>query len=184
MGNDMKKKDNRGMSLVELIIVIAIMGVMIGMTGYGLALVSKKPVDECAKKIEMVLNQNRTNAMGNTKAYVEFYLTDGKVTVAEHLENSARATDDSDTSNIIRKDTPPTVIGAEGVSILFYYEGDTTGHGLPTDTSNALKIGFSRDSGSVKGIDGGEKCIKIEVYKGTYVRTIKLDALTGKVTLN
>lgn len=71
---DMKKKDNRGVSLVELIIVIAIMSIIIGMTGYGLSLVSNKPVDECAKKIEMALNRNRTNAMGKKEAYIEFYL--------------------------------------------------------------------------------------------------------------
>ncbi len=191
MGNDMRKKDNRGMSLVELIIVIAIMGVMIGMVGYGLALVSKKPVDECAKKIEMVLNQNRTNAMGNTEAYVGFYLKDNKVTVTEHLLNNTRATSDSvDDPNIIRRDTE-TVIGAEGVNIRLYYGPDAydelqLNNEEPPNPNKMLKIGFRRDSGSVVGFN--KVYTKIVVYKGTYVdgayvKTIELDALTGKVKL-
>ncbi|MDE5747440.1 MAG: type II secretion system GspH family protein [Acetatifactor sp.] len=183
----MKKKDNRGMSLVELIIVIAILGIVIGMTGYGLALVSKKPVDECAKKIEMVLNQNRTNAMGNTEAYVGFYLKDNKVTVTEHLLNNSRATSDSaDDPNIIRRDTE-TVIGAKDVNIRLYYgAGPDDYDELPSNPNNMLKIGFRRDSGSVVGFT--KVYTKIVVYKGTYVdgtyvKTIELDALTGKVKL-
>lgn len=44
------KKDNRGVSLVEIIVVIAIMAVLVGVTSYGLSLISGKPVDECAKR--------------------------------------------------------------------------------------------------------------------------------------
>ena len=39
----MKKRDNRGVTLVELIIVMAILGVIIGMTGFGLGMITKKP---------------------------------------------------------------------------------------------------------------------------------------------
>lgn len=183
MGSGRKKKDNRGMSLVELIIVIAIMGAVIGVTGYGLTLVSKKPVDECAKKIEMALNQNRTNAMGSTEAYVAFYLNDkNRVTIKQHFLNSARGSGSSPRDTI-------TVIGANGVGVRLY-----AGEGTPpvdlqvvTDadaTDNMRKIGFRRDSGSVIGIDSENKVYtKIEVYKGTYVKTIKIDPLTGKVKL-
>lgn len=179
MSNDMKKKDNRGMSLVELIIVIAIMGVIVGMTGYGLALVSKKPVDECAKKIEMVLNQNRTNAMGNTKAYVEFYLNDkNRVTVTEYLLNNARGD-----SSAIEKNTT-TVIGAEGVNLRLYYRTESGESYVDLNTTKR-RIGFKRDSGSVTG---DVIYTRIVVYKGTdpsagHIRTITLDELTGKVKL-
>lgn len=185
MDNDMKKKDNRGMSLVELIIVIALIGIIIGVTGYGLALVSKKPVDECAKKIEMVLNQNRTNAMGTTEAWVEFYLnSDNRVTVTEHLKNNARG----DANAIVKN--AETVIGARGVNLRFYY-GTGTGDYVDVNTSEPpRKIGFRRDSGSVIEDEVIHKTyIKIVVYKGTdpsagHIRTIELDGLTGKVTLN
>ena len=74
MGERIRKKDNRGMTLVEIIIVLALMTVIAGMAGYGLSLVSNKPVQECTKKVEMALNRNRTNSMGKKEAWVEFFI--------------------------------------------------------------------------------------------------------------
>lgn len=178
MDNNLKKEDNRGVSLVELIIVMAIMGVIIGVTGYGLGLVSKKPVDECAKKIEMVLNQNRTNAMGNTEAWVELYLKDGRVTVLEHLKNNIRGEE-----NAIEKNKE-TVVGANGVKIRLYYRNGA-GEAWADLGTDHKKIGFKRDSGS---LTGDVVYTRIVVYKGSdpstgHIRTIELEELTGKVTL-
>lgn len=170
----MGKKDNRGMSLVELIIVMAIMAVIVGMTGFGLSLVSNKPVDECAKKIEMVLNRNRTNSMGKKDAYVEFYLnSDNRVTVRERMWDAYG----NDLS------TQEVTIGADGVKVRMYFK-DGSYHDL-NGTPNI--IAFRRDSGSLSDAHG-MICTKIEVYKGDYAsathkQTIELEELTGKVTL-
>lgn len=176
----MKKRDNRGVTLVELIIVMAILGVIIGMTGFGLGMITKKPVDECAKKIEMALNQNRTNAMGNTEAWLEFYMENDRAAVREKLVSSVR-----DAGHPVEK-VRESVIGAKEVKVRLYYKVGNSESWVELDS--VRRIGFQRDTGSLTGEADGRVYTRIEVYKGTYsptgyMRTIELDALTGKVRL-
>lgn len=171
-GRSMGKRDNRGMSLVELIIVIALMSIVIGMTGYGLGLINNKSVDECAKKLEMALNRNRTNAMGKKECWIEFYLDNNKVTMYEYMVDASGNVQDS-----------TTVIGADGVKLRLTYKDGST---VELDGTHR-RIAFTRDSGSLSDTYG-TICTKIEVYKGEYssttnIRTIELEELTGKVTM-
>lgn len=173
MGKRLRKKDNRGMSLIEIIIVIALMSVIAGVSGYGLSLISNKPVEECTKKVEMILNRNRTNSMGKADAWVEFYTNDkGLVVYEEHL--MSRVGGDEQVS-------APVVIGAKDVTLKITYS-DGSSVTLDGPSQGPCKVGFSRDSGAVKEIDG-KKCLQIEVCKGSYVKTIELVQLTGKVTV-
>ncbi len=184
MDEDMKKTGNSGMSLVELLVVIALMAVIIGMTGYGLGLVSNKPVDECAKKIETVLNRNRTNSMGKREAWVELFL-DGanhnRVSFREHMV-TARESD----SGAAPSANAALAIGADGVKVrMTYKDGSCEELG-----NTSRRIIFRRDSGTLEGdpTNDGKICVKMEVYKGeystaTHIRVVELDELTGKVTL-
>lgn len=173
MGAEMKKVNNRGMSLVEIIIVIALMSVIAGVAGYGLSLISNKPVEECAKKVEMALNRNRTNTMGKLTGWLEFYMKDGRLTVKECLNN---------TNDPAQMQITETVIGAEGVAMKITY--DT---GSPHDVgTEPFRVAFTRDSGAVRAFEiqaGGaaQKCKEILIYKGSYEKTIKVDILTGRV---
>ncbi len=180
---EMKKMNNRGMSLVELIIVVALISVVLGVTGFGLSLIGNKPVEECAQKIEIVLNRNRTNSMGKKEAWVEFYLNDdGRVTVTEHLRSGKEE----------REGTPArettTVLGARDVKVrITYSDGSVYNLADSSYPTAHYRVAFTRDSGAVSDLYGA-KCFKIEVYKGTYSdsvykRTIVLNALTGNVTI-
>lgn len=181
MDKDMGKKRNSGMSLVELIIVIALMALLAGVAGYGLGLVSNKPVDECAKKIETALNRNRTNSMGKKESWVEFFLNNNRVSVREHMV-TARESD----SGAAPLPDAALAIGADGVKVrLTYKDGSWEELG-----SAPRRISFRRDSGSLEGDpeNDGKVCVRIEVYKGeysssTHIRVVELDELTGKVTL-
>lgn len=189
MDKSMKKKDDRGLSLVEIILVIALMTAIAGVAGYGLGLISHKPVEECARKVEIALNQNRTNSMGKKEAYLQFYVTSDGATVREYSQ-SARESELREGNEV--------VIGAADVNLRFVYkdaggadvnaQGDA---GTPPGTllvlgAAPIKVSFKRDNGSLIENENGLILDRIEVYKGTgggYVKTIKIDRLTGKVTL-
>lgn len=162
------REDNRGMSLVELIIVMAIMAVIVGMTGYGLGLISNKPVDECAKRLEMALNRNRTTVMGKKDAWLELYMVDGRITMREIIIEA----DDT------KRTGDPVTIGADGVGMRL-----TGASGTVELNTGCIRIGFRRDSGSLESKEGDPVYTRLEIYKGSYSKIITINELTGKVTL-
>ena len=58
------KNDNRGLSLVEVVIVLAIMAVLGTVVSVGVNLVTRKPADQCASRLQTVLQNNRMTTMG------------------------------------------------------------------------------------------------------------------------
>lgn len=176
MDKSMKKKDNRGMSLVEIILVIALMIVVAGVTGYGVSLIGQKPVEECARKVEIALNQNRTNSMGKKVAYLEFYMTASGQAAFREYSQSARESD-------VREGTE-AVIGAADVKMRFVYKDATGVESVVPMGTDHIRVSFKRDSGSLVEEESGKVLDRIEIYKGEgHVKTVSIDKLTGKVTL-
>ena len=179
MDKSMEKKDNRGMSLVEIILVIALMIVVAGFTGYGVSLIGQRPVEECARKVEIVLNQNRTNSMGKKEAYLEFYMTDDGRAAFQECWKSVRDSDDS----IVNRGAE-TVIGAADVKMRFVYKDATGVESVVPMGTGHIRVSFKRDSGSLVEETSGGVLDRIEIYKGEgYIKTVSIDKLTGKVTL-
>lgn len=172
MGKKRERVDNRGMSLVEMVVVLAFMAIIAGFAGYGLNLISKKPVEECTKKVEIALNRNRTNSMGKKEAWVEFFVEDGRVKVLEHTLSGRAGATPQETE---------AFIGDKDVNLRFTYSDGST---ITLDSSHR-RIAFARDSGALLSDGSGRICTQIEVYKVStgYKKTIELVALTGKVKI-
>ena len=66
-------KDDRGFSLVELIIVVAIMAVMGGFLFYGFSLLTGQNAKECANDLAAALNKEKNQALTKS-ATVDCYL--------------------------------------------------------------------------------------------------------------
>lgn len=190
MDKAVKKKDNRGMSLVEIILVIALMTVVAVASGYGLSLINKKPVQECAKKVEIALNQNRTNSMGKKVARLEFSMDGNRVAVREFTQSAGESLVDG----------PVTVIGATDIKLRFIYK-DAAGNEVDRKILGGdvltVEVSFKRDSGSLLEEADGAILDRIEVYKASSyetaaydaaaaagnVMTVSIEKLTGKVTV-
>ena len=163
------KKDNRGISLVEMIIVIAILAVVSGGVAIGIGSALSKPAEECTKKITDSLKNARVSTMG--KNTVKLYLysdTDGI-----YLKEKVQVTGGTATEKKIR-------IGQRGVEVSYQLTGDSSYTSLGGE-SNPLVLSYKRTTGGFNEISSGKYCESIKVKKGNREHTLKLYSLTGKV---
>lgn len=166
-----KKNGNQGFSLVELVIVMAIMVIIGGFALTGLTLLSSRPVDECAKKIQMALDSGRNTTMGKLSATIAFYTdAEGNVYVEETINGA----------------TPYVKqIGQSTVKVQYM---NSAGDLDVLDTTK-LVMEFDRASGALKPQLNGEYIVSFVVSRGTagergYRKiTVDIDKLTGRVTV-
>ena len=88
----MKKKveiDNKGLTLVEILIVVAILAILGGVALTGMSLLTSRPVDECAKKIQIALEGSRNTTMGKYSGYVEFTADSDGVYVEKYINGTS-----------------------------------------------------------------------------------------------
>lgn len=58
-----KARNNKGMSLVEILVVVAIMSIAVGGSGLGLSLAYSRDAEKCAKTIDAALENTRMLSM-------------------------------------------------------------------------------------------------------------------------
>ena len=170
-------KNNKGFSLVELIIVVAIMAVMGGFIFMSFGLLTGQDARKCASNLSTVLDKEKNYALtksAEADCYVEISLTsDGyfaEYFVPEKAIGTAMVSIDKQQ------------IGKASV-LISCYGGDGSLKGTMTSGSK-LKIVYNRVSGALKevSINGTSDIEMIRIDKGrTY--EIELFTATGKHTL-
>ncbi len=201
-------KDNRGLSLLELIVVIAIMAVLIGAAGFGLSLLVGTEARQAVYKMEAQLNDTKTGTL--TKA--------GEDLVVRYIDVSSNVDDwalkgvdksgyyadkclytiimNAPGSNMKQQYSDKheySYIGAKKVNIdVFLSSGQTK-----IDSSNAIRIRFKRDSGEIEDVEVGSvnaadeftasssgKIDRIEFTAGLRKYVIKFTPLTGQFSVS
>lgn len=160
----MSMDKNRGFSLIELIIVMAIMAVLLGVSWYGINSLSGKQVSECVNNLETYLGKTRTYTLA---------FEDGKV----WMEFSRRADGYYITS--YRGGTADATLKAGNPSLAVSYFTDG-GAKVDMAVGTTLTLSFRRESGAFQPISGGSYCNKIEVSKGGKKTSLILVSATGK----
>lgn len=154
------KKDNKGYSLVEMIVILAIMAALGGVVVYGLSLVSSKPVTQCARQMQILLEQNRTVAMGKeNNTYVVIYKTSSGIMAQEFINGSLSG--------------EPTKIGESTVDVT------CGGSSIGNSVDDGVKVEFDRSTGALKG---NAKLVFV-ISRGSRVSTLTIERLTGKVRI-
>lgn len=173
----MKKINNKGLSLVELIIVLSIMAVVVSIATLSIKGAMTKPAEECAEKIVNSLKSARITTMGKEDCVMILRQDALKDTVfmEQKITNAA-----GDTT------TKTVTVGKKGLSVKLHIKGDG-----PTSYTNLCDFGlggvelrFRRDTGGFYPIPGTSFYYdEIVVEKGDRVCKVKLANLTGNVSM-
>lgn len=175
-------KDNRGFSLVELVIVLAIASALAGVMGYGFSMSNGKPAQECAKKLAGAISHGRTTTMGKYRNEIIVKKeTDGTLTVTE------------DTLIRIEADGTPvttsrsSVVGGKGVTVE-YRIGSVSPGSTPSyielTSGSEIRIKYDSGSGAMKKTANGntDYYTGFRVSRAGKVWYVKLEPLTGNIT--
>lgn len=151
------KSNNKGLSLVEIIIVLAIMSI-IGVAAYmTTAMATDKQVNECALKLVSSIEQTRNLTLGKQSGYVHISQASGDyVYVQMYIDGKAYG--------------DLVAVGRPGITV---YVGGTK----LTDMATGVDIAFERSNGSLKGASPTE----IQVTNGRRTMKITIDSYTGRV---
>lgn len=159
------KNDNRGLSLVEIIIVISILAVLSVAGVIGIGMISGKPAEQCAENIKVSLLNNRTTALGKFNSDVVITDSGSGIQLTENIANK-----DGTTSSKTQK------IGDSDVLVEYSTDASTY------TPLSSLTISFDRATGAIKH-PGGDTDLYIKCSRAGKSYVVQVYHLTGKVVI-
>lgn len=168
--------DNRGFSLVELVIVLALISAISAVAGYGFSMSNGKPAQECAKKLAGAISHGRTTTMGKYRNEIIVKKeADERLTVTE--DTLIRVEDDGTEVRSSRD----SVVGAKGVTV--EYQIGTGGY-IELTPGNEIRLRYDSGSGAMKKTanGGSDYYTGFRISRAGKVWYVKLETLTGNIT--
>ncbi|MDE6749048.1 MAG: prepilin-type N-terminal cleavage/methylation domain-containing protein [Lachnospiraceae bacterium] len=171
------KQNNKGYSLVEIIIVIAIMAILTGGVFFSINMVFGANAKTCANDLKNAISQCKVNTMGKSDAALEIYRDSSNqcIYARQWIKESYgwQAKEPEKISN---------------AKVYITYSTDGTNF-QELDGTKSLYIGFDRSSGSFKEGTNPNSGMVDPIYSGFFVGgggrkyDIELVKLTGKVNV-
>ena len=162
INNKNKKLNNKGLSLIEVIIVLAIMAIIGAASYLSLRMATNKQVVSCADKLRTSLDQTRNMALGKNSAYLEIW-KDGTVNIQMYVNGQPYGDE--------------VAIGVSGITVT--YEDSSSPDN--TLTSTHVPIEFDRSSG---GLKGSPYVKSITITNGDRICVVTIDHFTGRISVN
>ncbi len=157
------KENNKGLSLVEIIIVIAIMSIIGGAMLLTTAVATDKHVTSSGEKVVSSLEQTRNLAMGKQSGWIIISKDPGDYMYCQMYVDGQPYGD-------------RVSIGHSGLTVTVTEAG---GSSYNLDTHGDVKIEFSRSNGSVCNTPVVQE---IKITNGRKTVTVTIDKFTGRVS--
>lgn len=160
-------KSNKGFSLVELIVVVAIMATLTGLIGLGIGMLVGQRVKTAASDTKSLMQSAQTVAMSKNDCTVEFSPTSDGIEVISKSGSGKELKKVEIASNI-----SVSILLANGSSI--------------NPSSGTAVISYNRETGGFKNCaSGGVSGVPVEISftKGSRTVTLELATYTGKIAV-
>lgn len=169
------KNKNAGMSLIELVVVVAIVAIMAGVGMYGLGQISGYRARECSKKISSSLTSNKVTTLGKAKQNgdIIWQLYQDSSNSAFYVKVTYNATGGSAYSET-------TKVSKGRVAVKYVNNGTD----VTVDSTHPLSLCFNRSTGALcEASSPNVTCniTQINVSNGTKSYNIDIVPATGKV---
>jgi prepilin-type N-terminal cleavage/methylation domain-containing protein len=159
--NRRRKRSDGGYSIVELIIVIAIIAVIVAAVSYSVVMIFSANAKACANNLQRAVNDCKVTAMGKADASLEIYGQDGKVYSRMTVDGVAQE---------------PQKIGTNKVSVICETDADD----IDISAGGSVTIAFDRSTGSFRDDTTVDTIV---IAGGHREYELKLIRLTGKTEL-
>ena len=179
-------KKNAGFSLVELVVVIAIMAILVGVIAIGYNSIMGTDARECASDLNAYLAETKTGTLGKDYQELKLYATvDGekKVDFVIYQYEADPATPGAVLPDMVPAVNRTETIGKKSVEIkCTFSDGNVITIGPAGDT---VTLAFNRASGAfvcakINDLQTTAYCTQIRATRGSKVYTIELIPTTGK----
>ena len=170
------KKNNEGFSIVELVVVIALLSIFLGIFVSNIGVITGYTAKECYKKISSAITANKIETLGKATTTGDVYLEIYVDSTDKLLY--ARTVTKGNTANPEYKNVEK-LAKKNNVKISYVVKPDPTSSVTnPVSEGHPLKICFNRATGA---IESPANLSMIVVKAGTYTYKIDIVAATGKV---
>lgn len=163
-GSQVNRREDGGYSIVELIIVVAIIAAVIAVAGYSIVMIFSANAKACANDLQRAFTDCKVTTMGKAEAYLELYGQDGCVYSLMTVDG---------------KTGEPQKVGTNRVSVTCEKDGAET---KDISGGEKIKIVYDRSAGSFADAKMDD-FDTIVIAGGGRTYELKLIRLTGKTEL-
>lgn len=166
---DIEKFNNKGYSMVELIIVMAIIAAIMSGVFFSIILIFSANAKSTANDIQRSIGDCKVTTMGRSAAYMELYrdASDENVYTRMYVKDSSGAYVPSE----------PQKVGPKKVNVAYMPKG---GSRTELSAGDTIEIWFDRATGGFKADGSGNLYEVIYVEGGSKKYEITMTRLTGK----
>lgn len=167
-GLDSGHLNNNGYSLIELIIVLAIIAIIMCTVFYSIILIFSANARSCANNIQRAIGDCKVTTMGKSSAYMTLYRNaEGNLYTQMHVMNSSGVYEDSEAQKV----------GTQKVTVKYRAQGASETELLSGDE---IEIWFDRSTGGFADNAVHTFYEYIRVQGGSKNYKITMTELTGK----